>query len=1154
MELEECLSEAEDWVFNTACEGAACWQPNGMESVPATIGARVELPPALANGNGGGTMAHSNGNGKLASSTNGNGTVHMHQDEGPMDQDALDAWRATMDIAQGDGGAGLPEEEQLRSRESLLLSVDGMVGNWELYSTGISTASGSFSEEEEWAALAPAAALPADPAASGEYAALLAELQQLADSAGLTSRLTQSTEINGSAATAAGGALVGEGASVTDIEPVKAPVAEGCSQRGPAAMLRLLVVLLSIVAAAGQAEQPAQAAAATATERDILLGFKARIENFAEVQVAWRLRGWSQCPAPDCLLPCSWGGVLCDSNNRVAQLQLSCPESGCPGGVAMRGTLGPGIEQLQYLQILDLGGNALNGTLPVLWGLAGAFPALQILTLERNQLSGPIPEEWARSGGFQELVEFDLAYNQLTGPFPAVAYTNTSFFLMQSFDISFNRFSGPLPDFWNGLIILVVVNIEGNQFTGTIPEDWGGAGYYFNNTYNDTQAIEYLRLGYNQLTGGLPPGFAANGSFTKLRVLSFAGNTGLGGTLPPEFGDAATALPSLQTLDVSSCGLTGALPAQWGPGLQSLQSIDLSNNSLQGSIPATWADMPSLRRIDLQPGNPAACPQAPAGSSFKVCSEGDVLCVSQLPYNDSLCQGSPYPPDDGGGSSFPVAAVAVPVAVVGAAVVATWAYWLWRRRRRAAARQAAAGAQQQQSVPKEWVGHEWGLAGGAYASPFGAASFGPPAEAFAVGVQQPSSGGASHNSAKLQKQGSDSSCLPCLRSTQSVQTLPVMQSAQSLPHVPNSAPLWLPHPPSGGAMPTQPSTASGGSGASAAAGLAHGWGPLPAHPPGVSSGGSSGEHGGHAARDRMRLEQLVEADWRIPPEAIEILKRPDGSPWQLGSGGFGTVFKALRNGVTPVAVKVLGASVESARKMMDDEDFYREIMILRACRDTNILQFQGACFKDDRTLLVTEYMEGGNLTANLKAHTVTWFKRGKKIALDVARALVYLHSRRIVHLDIKSANVLLTRDGTAKVGDVGMAKIMAEDYVSGGQGAFGTLAWSAPELLLGRRCDGKADIYSFGVVLWELCTGLLPVRGQLREPAVPDDCPEEVLDIIRRCLDPDPSVRPTAAELVQLLTLAPAPPPPAGSEPPSAPAVADKAAGGEAAGSGPSGS
>lgn len=131
---------------------------------------------------------------------------------------------------------------------------------------------------------------------------------------------------------------------------------------------------------------------------------------------------------------------------------------------------------------------------------------------------------------------------------------------------------------------------------------------------------------------------------------------------------------------------------------------DISNNSLQGSIPASWDGMPSLRRIDLQPGNPQACPQAPAGSSFRVCSEGDVLCVSQLPYDESLCQGAPYPDDGSGGSSFPVAAVAVPVAVVGAAVIATWAYWLWRRRRRAAARRAASVQQQQESVHKEWVG------------------------------------------------------------------------------------------------------------------------------------------------------------------------------------------------------------------------------------------------------------------------------------------------------------------------------------------------------------------------------------------------------------------------------------------------------------------
>jgi serine/threonine protein kinase len=74
---------------------------------------------------------------------------------------------------------------------------------------------------------------------------------------------------------------------------------------------------------------------------------------------------------------------------------------------------------------------------------------------------------------------------------------------------------------------------------------------------------------------------------------------------------------------------------------------------------------------------------------------------------------------------------------------------------------------------------------------------------------------------------------------------------------------------------------------------------------------------------------------------IEILKRADGTDWQLGAGGFGTVYKAMRNGVQPVAVKVLG-SVNSGLvlKSMTPSDFAHEISILRACRDTNVLQFQ----------------------------------------------------------------------------------------------------------------------------------------------------------------------------------------------------------------------
>lgn len=146
----------------------------------------------------------------------------------------------------------------------------------------------------------------------------------------------------------------------------------GCSQ--PARPARWCACLVSTT---GGTASPRPCPSPNA---DILLGFKARISNWEAVQAARGLRGWSQCPDPDCLLVCSWGGVQCDARNHVYKLELGCHSAqGCPGGVPLRGTLGPGLEVLESLQTLDLGTNALSGSLPPQWGLNGTFPALQLL-------------------------------------------------------------------------------------------------------------------------------------------------------------------------------------------------------------------------------------------------------------------------------------------------------------------------------------------------------------------------------------------------------------------------------------------------------------------------------------------------------------------------------------------------------------------------------------------------------------------------------------------------------------------------------------------------------------------------------------------------------------------------------------------------------
>ena len=105
---------------------------------------------------------------------------------------------------------------------------------------------------------------------------------------------------------------------------------------------------------------------------------------------------------------------------------------------------------------------------------------------------------------------------------------------------------------------------------------------------------------------------------------------------------------------------------------------------------------------------------------------------------------------------------------------------------------------------------------------------------------------------------------------------------------------------------------------------------------GTATGGSS-KRGPPLLEPALDLEALP-SDWAMQPGELEYLRRPDGSLWQLGSGGFGMVYKARRHGVQPVAVKVLRAATPAGGRRGED-GFKREIAILRGCRDANILQF-----------------------------------------------------------------------------------------------------------------------------------------------------------------------------------------------------------------------
>lgn len=146
-----------------------------------------------------------------------------------------------------------------------------------------------------------------------------------------------------------------------------------------------------------------------------------------------------------------------------------------------------------------------------------------------------------------------------------------------------------------------------------------------------------------------------------------------------------------------------------------------------------------------------------------------------------------------------------------------------------------------------------------------------------------------------------------------------------------------------------------------------------------------------------------------------------------------------------------------------------------------------------------------------------------KFALEVCRGMDYLHKRRIVHRDLKAANLLLDETGVVKIADFGVARVL--DHTGVMTAETGTYRWMAPEVIEHQPYGVEADVFSFGIVLWELLTGRVPyadmtplqaavgvVQKGLRPP-LPLNCPPALAETMRACWVRDPAARPTFEQL-----------------------------------------
>ncbi|KAG5011566.1 hypothetical protein JHK86_023827 [Glycine max] len=772
--------------------------------------------------------------------------------------------------------------------------------------------------------------------------------------------------------------------------------------------------------------------------------------------------------------PCKdWEGIKC-KNSRVISISLS--------DIGLTGHLSGDIGSLSELEILDLSYNrGLTGSLPqeignlkkllklvlVGCGFTGRIPdeigfleQLVFLSLNSNNFVGPIPPS---IGNLSNLTWLDLADNQLDGSIPVSSGTTSGLDMLQKtlhFHLGKNRLSGEIPPkLFSSKMTLIHVIFYSNKLVGSIPETLGlvksltlvrfennSLNGYVPQTLSNLTNVTDLLLSNNKLQGALPNLTGMN----SLKYLDLSNNSFDKSDFPLWLSN----LKNLTTLQMESVDLNGNIPVNLF-SLAYLQNVVLNNNNLGGTLDIGTNNRKHLKLVNLKSNSIQDFEQQnDLPENITIILESNPICTETGAMERSYCKKhnildtepqNKCPPDSCSRDQILSPKCICGYPITGTLTFRAPSYFEWRDT-----------TSLEKHLLQEFQSHDL---------PVDSVSLiiSDPFHSFVYTIQIFPRG---QDRFDRQDKSTISSILGNLSATSPYDFITGNQGPKESTN--SSSKVLIIR---------------------------------------VAVGGSSVMlvllvlAGVYAFCQKRRAERAISrsnpfGNWdpnksncgtpqlkaarQFSFKEIKKYTNNFSQDNDIGSGGYGKVYRGTLPSGQVVAIK--RAQRESKQGGLE---FKAEIELLSRVHHKNLVSLVGFCFEREEQMLVYEFVPNGTLKDALTGESgivLSWSRR-LKVALGAARGLAYLHEHAdppIIHRDIKSNNILLNENYTAKVSDFGLSKSILDDekdYVS--TQVKGTMGYLDPDYYTSQKLTEKSDVYSFGVLILELITARKPIeRGK----------------------------------------------------------------------------